>query len=167
MGPAGAGKSTVGRALASEIGWRFVDADAFHSTANRARLARGEALSDADREPWLTALRQQIATALAHEQPMVLACSALRRAYREKLLPPGTRRSVRLVYLRVSADELAHRLRTRVGHFAPVELLSSQLATLEEPASELRTNSRSSHAHPRACVRHRTCSAWNGYSTPR
>ena len=136
MGPAGAGKSTVGHALASELGWRFVDADAFHSAANRARLARGEALSDADRAPWLAALRREIATALARDEPMVLACSALRRVYRAKLLPAGAQRSVRVVYLRVSADELAQRLRTRVGHFAPVELLSSQLATLEEPSPE-------------------------------
>lgn len=136
MGPAGAGKSTVGRSLANALGWRFTDADEFHSAANRARLARGEALSDADREPWLDALRQEIATALADDQPMVLACSALRRVYREKLLPAGARRRVCFVYLRVGEDELAHRLRTRVGHFAPVELLSSQLATLEEPAPE-------------------------------
>lgn len=136
MGPAGAGKSTVGHALASELGWRFIDADAFHSAANRARLARGEALSDADRAPWLAALHREIASALAREQPTVLACSALRRAYRETLLAEGARRSVCLVYLRVSADELAHRLRSRVGHFAPVELLSSQLATLEEPSSD-------------------------------
>lgn len=134
MGPAGAGKSTVGHALASELGWRFVDADAFHSAANRTRLARGEALSDADREPWLTVLSREIADALAREQPMVLACSALRRAYREKLLPDGARKRVCFVYLRVGERELAQRLRARAGHFAPVELLSSQLATLEEPA---------------------------------
>ena len=135
MGPAGAGKSTAGRSLAGTLGWRFTDADAFHSAANRARLARGEALSDADREPWLDALRREIATAIARGEPIVLACSALRRSYRELLLPPGAaRRQVCVAYLRVSAAELAHRLRTRVGHFAPVELLSSQLATLEEPA---------------------------------
>lgn len=137
MGPAGAGKSTVGQSLAETLGWRFVDADAFHSEANRARLARGEALSDADRTPWLAALRREIATALAHCQPMVLACSALKRMYREMLLPyeRGQRR-ICFVYLRVSAPELANRLSTRVGHFAPVELLDSQLATLEEPVPE-------------------------------
>ena len=137
MGPAGAGKSTVGRSLAESLGWRFTDGDAFHSAANRALLARGEALSDADRAPWLTALRQEIATAIAREERMVLACSALRRVYREALLPPGgARRRVCVVYLRVSAAELAHRLRSRVGHLAPVELLDSQLATLEEPAPD-------------------------------
>jgi gluconokinase len=133
IGPAGAGKSTVGRSLAVALGWRFVDADAFHSPENRERLARGEALSDADRAPWLAALRREIDAALAREEPMVLACSALRRAYREALLPEEARKQVCFVYLRVSAAELARRLRTRVGHFAPVDLLESQLATLEEP----------------------------------
>jgi carbohydrate kinase (thermoresistant glucokinase family) len=134
MGPAGAGKSTVGQSLANALGWRFTDADAFHSEANRARIAHGQPLSDADRVPWLTALRREIATAIARGEPMVLACSALRRAYREMLLPSGdTRRQVCIVYLRVGEAELAHRLRTRTGHFAPVELLRSQLETLEEP----------------------------------
>ncbi len=133
IGPAGAGKSTVGRSLAESLGWRFVDADAFHSPENRERLARGEALSDADRAPWIGALRRVIEAAVAREEPMVLACSALRRAYREALLPEGVRQHVGIVYLRVSAAELAQRLRTRVGHFAPVELLDSQLETLEEP----------------------------------
>ncbi|HET7551857.1 MAG TPA: gluconokinase, GntK/IdnK-type [Gemmatimonadaceae bacterium] len=134
MGPAGAGKSTVGRSLANELGWRFTDADAFHSAANRARLGRGEGLSDADRAPWLASLRREIAIAIAHGEPTVLACSALRRSYREMLVPENARRSVCLVYLRVTADELERRLRTRVDHFAPVELLGSQLETLEEPA---------------------------------
>jgi carbohydrate kinase (thermoresistant glucokinase family) len=136
LGPAGAGKSTVGRSLADALGWRFTDADVFHSPPNRARLARGEALSDADRAPWIAALRQEIATAIARGQPMVLACSALRQAYREALIPEGAQRRVRFVYLRVRAAELSHRLRTRAGHFAPVELLGSQLATLEEPSAE-------------------------------
>jgi gluconokinase len=136
IGPAGAGKSTVGRSLAGALGWRFVDADAFHSPENRERLARGEALSDADRVPWLTALRQEIEAALAREEPMVLACSALRRSYREALLAGAVRQHVCIVYLRVSAAELARRLRMRVGHFTPVDLLESQLATLEEPGPD-------------------------------
>jgi gluconokinase len=133
IGPAGVGKSTVGRSLGAALGWRFVDADAFHSPENRERLARGEALSDADRAPWIAALRREIEVAVARAEPMVLACSALRRAYREALLPAGVRRRVCIVYLRVSAAELAQRLRARVDHFAPVELLESQLETLEEP----------------------------------
>ncbi len=136
MGPAGAGKSTVGRSLVDALGWRFVDADAFHSPENRERLARGEALSDADRAPWIAALRREAEVALTREEPMVLACSALRRAYREALFPEVVRQPVCIVYLRVSAAELTRRLRTRVGHFAPVDLLDSQLATLEEPESD-------------------------------
>jgi gluconokinase len=136
-GPAGAGKTTVGSSLAMALGWRFVDADAFHSATNRERLARGDALSDADRAPWLGALREEIADALARDRPMVLACSALRRSYREALLPEGgERRRVCVVYFRVGIAALEQRLRTRVGHFAPVELLPSQLNTLEEPAAD-------------------------------
>lgn len=138
IGPAGAGKSTVGRSLARALGWRFVDADAFHSRENRERIARGEALSDADRAPWIGALRREIEAAVAREEPMVLACSALRRAYREALLPEGVRQHACIVYLRVSAAELAQRLRTRVGHFAQVDLLDSQLETLEEPEPDER-----------------------------
>ena len=137
MGPAGAGKSTVGRSLAGALGWRFTDADEFHSPANRARIARGEPLSDAERAPWINVLRREITASIARDQPMVLACSALRRAYREALLPSdGARKRVCVVYLHVRAAELAHRLRTRVGHFAPAELLPSQLETLEEPAGD-------------------------------
>ena len=137
MGPAGAGKSSVGRSLADSLGWRFTDADAFHSPVNLERLARGEALLDADRAPWLAALGREIATAIAREQPMVLACSALRRVYRQAILPAeGAGQRVRVVYLRVSAAELARRLQSRVGHFAPVELLQSQLETLEEPVPD-------------------------------
>jgi carbohydrate kinase (thermoresistant glucokinase family) len=136
IGPAGAGKSTVGHSLANTLGWRFVDADAFHSPENRERLARGEALSDADRAPWIAALRGEIESAVASQEPMVLACSALRRAYRDALLPEAVRQRACTVYLRVSAAELAKRLRARVGHFAPVELLHSQLETLEEPEPE-------------------------------
>jgi len=133
IGPVGAGKSTAGRSLADALGWRYVDADAFHSPENLERLARGEALSDADRAPWIAALRREVEVAVAREEPMVLACSALRRAYREALVPDTVRQHVCIVYLRVSAAELARRLRTRVGHFAPVDLLESQLETLEEP----------------------------------
>jgi gluconokinase len=142
MGPAGAGKTTVGRALADALGWHFYDADDFHDPANVARMRRGEALTDADRAPWLAALREVLAREIADVarggQGAVLACSALRKAYREALVPsdapPG---AVRFVYLRASPPTLAARLSTRRGHFAPPALLASQLATLEEPdASE-------------------------------
>lgn len=136
IGPAGAGKTTVGIALAAALGWRFVDADDVHSAHNRARLERGEALTDAERAPWLAALRGTMEKAITRGESLVLACSALKRAYRDALLPGATRdaRQVRFVYLKTSSHALATRLRSRAGHFAPPEILGSQLATLEEPA---------------------------------
>ena len=137
MGPAGAGKTTVGLALAGALGWRFADADDFHDAHNRARLSRGESLTDAERAPWLAALRAEIGGALGRGERLVLACSALRQRYRDALVPadapPG---AVRFAYLRVPARELAERLATRPGHFAPPAILPGQLATLEEPEDE-------------------------------
>jgi len=137
MGPAGAGKTTLGERLAASLGWPFADADAYHPAANVAKMRRGEGLTDADRWPWLAALRELISTTLARGGRLVLACSALRRAYRDALVPPDAPPgAVRVVYLHVGRDELARRLATRVGHYAPPALLDSQLATLEEPAPE-------------------------------
>ena len=138
IGPAGAGKTTVGTALADALGWRFVDADDYHSAENRARLGRGEALTDAQRAPWLASLRDVIEGAIEHEEPMVLACSALKRSYREALLPQSAHSAgqVHFVYLKASPERLDMRLRTRAGHFAPPALLESQLDTLEEPAPD-------------------------------
>jgi gluconokinase len=135
MGPAGAGKSTVGARLANALSWRFTDADAFHSATNLARFARGEGLSDEDRAPWLARLAAEIETALSRGTPMVLACSALRRAYRQALLPTtGAEGAVQFVYLRVQPATLAERLSERKGHVAGPSLLPSQLALLEEPS---------------------------------
>ena len=135
MGPAGAGKTTVGVALAAALGWRFADADDFHSPENVARLARGDALTDEQRAPWLAALAADIARTIAARSPMVLACSALKRRYRDRLVPVGdAAEAVRFVYLKVSTAELEDRLEHRTGHFATEALLPSQLATLEEPA---------------------------------
>jgi len=137
MGPAGAGKTTVGRALAAALGWAFLDGDDFHSAENRARMARAEPLTDADRAAWLAALRDEVLAALREGRTFVLACSALRRVYREALIPPAAdKAAVAFVYLRVSAACLAGRLSGRTDHFAPAELLPSQLATLEEPEGE-------------------------------
>ena len=137
MGPAGAGKSTVGSSLADALGWRFLDADAYHSPANLERLARGEGLSDVERAPWLTALAREIQSALGQHRPLVLACSALRRTYREALVPPeAVSGPVRFVYLRVSRAALAERLESRRDHVAGPGLLASQLETLEEPTRE-------------------------------
>ena len=107
MGPAGAGKSTVGAALARSLGWRFVDADDFHPHANLVKLARGEPLTDADRAGWLSALHDVIARVAERRESMVLACSALTEAHRATL--GGDVRSVRFAYLRNSAAVLRDR----------------------------------------------------------
>jgi gluconokinase len=133
MGVAGAGKTTVGRELARVIGWEFHDADDFHSPENIAKMHRGEGLTDADRKPWLEALSRLISAVVREHRHAVLACSALKQAYRDMLIPTGIPANVvRFAYLDVPPDELEKRLENR-HHFAPPALLSSQLATLEKP----------------------------------
>ena len=132
MGVTGAGKTTVGQQLAAALGWTFVEGDAFHPPANIAKMHRGEPLDDADRAPWLGAIRQRIDELVASAQSAVIACSALKRAYREVLA--RDRPEVTFVYLKASAALIAERLRHRAGHFMPPALLQSQLDTLEEPA---------------------------------
>jgi gluconokinase len=135
MGVAGAGKTTVGRALADALGRAFHDADDFHPAENVARMRAGIALTDDDRAPWLAALRAMLSRALAEHAPTVLACSALRQAYRDALVPPGApAHAVRFVHLDVDPALAAGRLAARAGHFMPPSLLASQFATLEAPA---------------------------------
>jgi len=135
MGVSGSGKTTIGKLLAESTGFGFVDGDDFHPAANVEKMRAGVALSDADREPWLADLRAQMDRWLAGGQDVVLACSALRRAYRQVLLGPQA--SVRLVYLKGSPALIAGRLATRSGHFMGADLLASQFATLEEPEGAL------------------------------
>lgn len=135
MGVSGAGKTTVGRALARALGWSFSDADDFHSPANVAKMRRGEALTDADRAGWLAALRVLIDDLGARGEDAVLACSALRDAYRRELAGGPT--AVRFVWLRVEPAALRRRLESRHGHYMPASLLGSQLATLEAPADAI------------------------------
>jgi len=135
MGAAGSGKTTVGRALADGLGWPFVDADDLHSPSNIARMRRGVALTDADRAPWLAAVHDRIARAIDRRERLVVACSALRQAYRDVLR--GRLRTIRFVYLRASEPVLRARLEHRRGHFVDETLLASQLATLEEPVDAL------------------------------
>ena len=134
MGVAGAGKTTVGQALAAALGWPFHDADRYHSPESVARMRRGVPLTDEMRRPWLAALRTLLAGILARGEHAVVACSALRREHRRALVPPeAAPGEVRFVYLSVQPWVLEARLRHRTGHFAPVALLESQLATLEVP----------------------------------
>jgi gluconokinase len=130
MGVAGVGKTTVGKLLAEQLGWKFVDADDFHSAANTEKIRQGAALDDSDREPWLDVIRTSELRWTSQGQDVVLACSALRHDYREKLqIAPD----VRFVYLKGSRELISERLRSRRGHFANPLLLASQFDTLEEP----------------------------------
>ncbi|HEU5085297.1 MAG TPA: gluconokinase [Acidimicrobiales bacterium] len=133
-GVAGSGKSTVSEALAARTGAVVLDADDFHPAANVAKMASGTALTDADREPWIDALADEIARRAACRERVVLACSALRRAHRSRLRSAAD--DVVLVHLDVSVPELRRRLVDRVGHFMPAALLDSQLEALELPDPE-------------------------------
>ncbi|HEX8634152.1 MAG TPA: gluconokinase [Pyrinomonadaceae bacterium] len=133
MGVAGSGKTTIGRALAAQLGWKFYDADDFHPPANIARMERGLPLDDADRLPWLETLRALVRERLAGGESAVLACSALKAVYRAHLLLDER---VKLVYLKGNFDLIQKRLAHRRGHFMPAAMLESQFAALEEPARE-------------------------------
>ncbi len=130
MGVSGSGKTTVGHLLASQLGWEFADADDYHPAANVEKMSNGIPLTDADRAPWLEALRALIAGWIEAGKNAVLACSALKQAYRKNLeIGP----EVRFVYLKGTPQLLHERLHMRVGHFMTERMLESQIATLEEP----------------------------------
>lgn len=134
MGVAGSGKTTVGEVLAARNGGEFHDADDFHPPENVVKMAAGNPLNDADRAPWLTRLWREVVDATPPGKLCVLACSALKRAYREKLgVGSG---DVALVYLQGDAITLTERLGARSGHFMKAGMLESQLSTLEEPDTD-------------------------------
>jgi len=132
MGVCGCGKTTVGRMVAEALGWPFLDADDFHPAANVARMRAGTALTDDDRWPWLDRLAAEMAAINARGAHAVLACSALKQAYRDRLARAG---DVRFVYMKGDRATIAPRLAARPGHYMPASLLDSQLATLEEPTA--------------------------------
>ena len=134
MGVSGCGKSSVASMLARRMGWAFAEADTFHSAANVEKMRSGIPLTDEDRWPWLHAIATWIDDNLAAGRDCVVACSALRRAYRERLA--GGHENVRFVYLRGDYDLVASRLAGRTGHYMPASLLASQFRTLEEPGSD-------------------------------
>jgi gluconokinase len=134
MGVSGAGKTTIGRLLAEALGAVFLEGDEFHPSANLEKMRTGEPLDDGDRAPWL----RNIAVALdagGRDGAVVLACSALKRSYRDQLM--AGRANVHLVYLRGDEAVIRRRLESRSGHFMPAALLASQLAALEEPADAI------------------------------
>lgn len=130
MGVAGVGKTTVGTLLANRLGWKFADADAYHSPENIRKMASGIPLTDADREPWLRVLHQTIQSWIAKHQDVVLACSALKQSYREQL---SVGPAVRFVYLSGSFPLIEERIRQRTSHYMRKEMLESQFESLEEP----------------------------------
>ncbi len=137
MGPAGSGKTTIGKLLASQLSWEFADGDDFHPPANIEKMARGAGLTDEDRVPWLQSIHDAMVQWQAQGRNVVLACSALKRSYRELLELQSNDRNVKLVYLKGSYNLLLERLRSRKGHYANEQLLASQLADLEEPTEAI------------------------------
>ena len=131
MGVSGAGKTTIGQAVASELGWRFIDADDYHPAANVAKMARGEPLGDEDRWPWLDRLN----SILKREEKAVLACSALKERYRQRLAEGIAR--IEWVYLKGDFDLIRSRLGERRHRYMPASLLESQFAALEPPAQAI------------------------------
>jgi gluconokinase len=136
MGVSGSGKSTVGTLLAGRLQWEFEDADWFHPAANVDKMHKGTPLTDEDRWPWLRAVAAWIDKTRSAGQHGVIACSALKRRYRDVLI--GDRADVRLVYLKGSEELISRRIATRHEHFMPPSLLHSQFVALEEPGPDER-----------------------------
>ncbi|MEI6303904.1 MAG: gluconokinase [Betaproteobacteria bacterium] len=135
MGVTGCGKTTVGAMLAGACGWEFLDADDYHPPRNVAKMRRGEALTDDDRRPWLDSLGGLLAQSAQQGKSVVLACSALKQAYRERLEArcPG----LRLAFLAGEKELIRSRLLSRQGHYMNPALLDSQFAILEAPAGAI------------------------------
>lgn len=151
MGVAGSGKTTVGLELASALGWRFRDADDFHPPENIAKMSAGLPLSDADRAPWLAAIRAHITALLGRSESGIVTCSALKESYRAAAIPDADR--VKLVHLKGDYSLILDRMNRREGHFMKPEMLKSQFETLEPPASALEINIAQSPAAIVAAIR--------------
>lgn len=136
MGVSGCGKSEVGSALARALGGAFHDADSFHPAANVAKMSAGIPLNDEDRKPWLEKMRREIIQGTPTGEMAVLACSALKKAYREYLRQG--QEDVWMVYLKGSFELILERISARQGHFMKADLLRSQFAIMEEPTDEPR-----------------------------
>ena len=154
MGVSGSGKTTVGRLLARDLGWTFLDADDYHPAANVEKMRRGVPLNDEDRRPWLDALRGRVDEAVARGENVVLACSALKHAY-QKYLQYDMGGEVRYVHLGGPEGLIAARLAARKGHFMSPALLHSQFETLEPPGDALQVDVTPVPEVISAAIRHR------------
>jgi gluconokinase len=143
MGVSGSGKTTIGQALAEQLGWRYLDADDYHPAANVAKMAAGTPLQDADRWPWL----DQLNSVLQEEKDAILGCSALKESYRQRLT--AGLKDFRIVYLRGSFELLSRRAGERKHRFMPASLLKSQFEALEPPRGAIEVDVAQSMA---ACV---------------
>ena len=137
MGVTGSGKSTIGKLLAQQLGWKFFEGDDFHSPANIEKMRRGMPLSDDDRRPWLEAIRESIRQMVERSENALIACSALKHSYRQMLRITG---EVVFVYLKANIDIVRERLKNRTGHFMNPNLIQSQFDTLEESEQALRVD---------------------------
>jgi gluconokinase len=141
MGVCGSGKTTIGRVLSESLRWPFFDADTFHPPENVRKMAAGEALTDADRWPWLERIANELRSVLARGEHAVLACSALKQTYRDRLAGAG---DARFVFLEGDYATIAQRLSTRSHEYMPATLLASQFAALEPPVDALVVDIRAS-----------------------
>ena len=134
MGVSGSGKSTIADKLAERLSWKYEDGDKFHPLSNVAKMSAGQPLTDEDRWPWLQAIADEIDRVCKARERAVIACSALKRVYRDILV--HGRNDVRIIFLKGTQELIAARLNLRKGHFMPPGLLASQFKTLEPPGSE-------------------------------
>jgi len=134
MGVSGSGKTTIAQGVAKRLGWDVLEGDSYHPPTNIEKMSHGIALDDSDRWPWLHAIADAIDAELAAGKSSIVACSALKRSYRDIII--GPRRNVALVYLKGTHALLYDRIKHRTGHFMPASLLESQFAALEEPGED-------------------------------
>lgn len=139
MGTTGAGKTTVGKLLAEDLDWPFLDADEFHPAANVEKMSRGIPLDDADRVPWLAAIHAELARQTKAGQSCILACSALKQSYRDIL---GVGLEMKIAYLKGTYEEMRAHILARHGHFAGEGILAGQFRDLEEPREAIEVSVR-------------------------